>query len=907
MQLTGNSPLGVISLTAGSALGLPGSFGQIEEQKNIKPGRLDLPGGDVPFCVPPTPADCAGAQANSFFDVFFEVNVPGVGKLHNAEALRIQSVIDRKPPKTRYVHVITKPIELLDAKGNRTGIFLVSAEHNTNPIEVDQFEKTSALVGLRMPSGQLVNVVLNGPATVDVQLGSLKDQRSLGAPGPNGLEEVNTELVQMQLTGNSPLGAVTLFAGSALGLPGSYGQIEEKQNIQAGRLDLPGPDAPFCTPPTPANCVGAQANSFFDVFFEVSVPNVGKLHNKDPLRIQAMIDQKPPKSSYIHVITDPIELFDANNKPTGIFLVSAEHNTTPFEIDRFDTTQALVGLRMPNNQLVNVILSGPATVQVNLGSLKDQKSVGAPGSNGLEEVDTELVQMQLTGNSAAGAVTLHAGRMLGLPASNGQIEEKQNIKSGRLDLPGPDAPFCTPPTPADCAGAQANSFFDVFFEVSVPNVGKLHNKDPLRIQAMIDQKPPKARYIHVITNPIELYDANGKPTGIFLVTAEHDTTPVEVDSFPRTVAGIVLNTPKGNEFVQLRGPSKIIAFIDDKTGAASDTDGNKLDQVKTEMVDLTLKGYSSLGPVVVHLDPNRLSTGQIEEANNKTPGKLDVPPFTPEGTADSFFDIFFDITVGEQTFHNGEPLRIQTTITHKPPAQQDFYLSPVGRSVTLLDANGKPTEIKLMRAINIPVPPIRVISNVRTTAQLVLQKPNGRETINFNGHATANVFTTQTGKAVDIDGDGLDQVMTEMTSLELRGQSSFGPVILRLRRAFSSTGEIVEGKNLTPGVLDVRPFTPGGTAKGFFDVFVEIELPQPAAAGQASPSANVILHTGASLQLQTTLSSDDPLTGQTYLAMITTPVDLLDESDNASGFALVGQVQVSSPLNIYLPSIQRPN
>jgi hypothetical protein len=382
---------------------------------------------------------------------------------------------------------------LFNANNQPTDIFLVTAEHNTGPVEVDVFEQTRALVGLRLPNGTLANAILGGPALVEVDLASLKDANSSGAAGPNGREEVDTELMRMELTGATALGPLTLRAGRAYGLPASNGQIEEQDNILAGRLDLPGPDAPFCTPPTPLDCVGAQADSFFDVFFEVEVPGIGKLHNRDALRIESVISQKPPKARYIHVITDPIQLFNANNQPTDIYLVTAEHNTSPVEVDIFERTQALVGIRLANGSLVNAVLSGPATVEVDLGSLNDNSDEaaspgGAPsgpeGPNGLEEVDTELVSMQLAGSG----LTLRAGRGFGLPASHGQIEEQANILLNRLDLPGPDAPFCTPPTPADCAGAKANSFFDVFFEVDVPGVGTLYNKEPLRIQTVIDKK-----------------------------------------------------------------------------------------------------------------------------------------------------------------------------------------------------------------------------------------------------------------------------------------------------------------------------------------------------------------------------------------------------------------------------------
>ena len=197
-------------------------------------------------------------------------------------------------------------------------MFLVTAEHDTRPKEIDRLQNTGALVGLRMPDGSLVNVVLGGPTTIAVALDSLGDRQ------PNGLEEVDTEMLAMNLTG----GGFQLLAGTANGLPPTRGLIEEKRNIRPGRLDLHGPDLPFCSP-TDLDCDGTQANSSFDVMFAVITPNGLRLHNIQPLRMEAMIDQKPPRSIYTHVITAPIELFDDNNNSTGVFLVSANHDTRP--------------------------------------------------------------------------------------------------------------------------------------------------------------------------------------------------------------------------------------------------------------------------------------------------------------------------------------------------------------------------------------------------------------------------------------------------------------------------------------------------------------------------------------------------------------------------------------------------
>ena len=67
-------------------------------------------------------------------------------------------------------------------------------------IEVDHFEETRAVIDLidRAGVSELINVA--GPTTVNVDLGSLKDT---DGNGRDGFDEVPTEIVSMELSGNS--------------------------------------------------------------------------------------------------------------------------------------------------------------------------------------------------------------------------------------------------------------------------------------------------------------------------------------------------------------------------------------------------------------------------------------------------------------------------------------------------------------------------------------------------------------------------------------------------------------------------------------------------------------------------------------------------------------------------------
>ena len=114
LNLAGSHPLvGPILLKLRDPLLRPfaRSTGLIEEIFNALLGTLDL----APFVAANT---CpGGCQANSFFKVFFQIEIPVFGLiLHNEIGLRIASVINKKPPDTEYIHDfrITGPVPLVD-------------------------------------------------------------------------------------------------------------------------------------------------------------------------------------------------------------------------------------------------------------------------------------------------------------------------------------------------------------------------------------------------------------------------------------------------------------------------------------------------------------------------------------------------------------------------------------------------------------------------------------------------------------------------------------------------------------------------------------------------------------------------------------------------------------------------
>ena len=117
------------------------------------------------------------------------------------------------------------------------------------------------------------------------------------------------------------------------------------------------------------------------------------------------------------------------------------------------------------------------------------------------------------------------------------------------------------------------------------------------------------------------------------------------------------------------------------SGECDDSDGDGLDDVEVELVELALAGAPSYDYLYARESPTRASVGIIEELANSTPGILDVPPFTPSGTATSFFDVFYEFGNdygATYPFYTDTAARIQATIDQKPPDDGTTYQSNHG-------------------------------------------------------------------------------------------------------------------------------------------------------------------------------------------------------------------------------------
>ena len=203
------------------------------------------------------------------------------------------SVLEESQPGFENQTPLCQSIELSDAPGGVARLTSLAYP----PGGTDSFP-SGALLSVEMPGLGMFDLTLNGPT--DVRRGDPGDVDG------DGLMDIQTEILAMNLVGMSPAGPVTLRQSQTRA---SRGVVEQ----QAKGADFP-------------------ADSFFDVFVEIEVAGLGRLHNEAPVRVEAVIDAIPPILAYYRPPQPlAVPLLDANGQPVGVIRNVIHIPLPPFE------------------------------------------------------------------------------------------------------------------------------------------------------------------------------------------------------------------------------------------------------------------------------------------------------------------------------------------------------------------------------------------------------------------------------------------------------------------------------------------------------------------------------------------------------------------------------------------------
>ncbi len=359
---------------------------------------------------------------------------------------------------------------------------LTSGSARADLSETNIYEHVSAKVKMVLPDGTVELVDLKGLAEVQVHFEG-PDAGDAQDDSGNGLDEVVTEIVALDLRGvNHFLGV--LRVSLALGQPTS-GQLEEQVNMEPGLLEM-----------VPYSSWGV-GDCFFNIPIELEVMGMN-MYTGLPHRIDGRLSDNPPAPGDVLVGVQDSALYDEAMNPNGLFFRVMEIYLNPAATeDHFASVIALLDIVGPDGTAEVVDLTGTAVVATfftgnTIGSAQDEQN------NGIDEVETELAALELTGNSGyLGEVTL--SQDIERP-SFGVIEELANFTPDWLDLP----PF------AD--SGQASSFFDIFFDLNFATV-TMTNPGSFRVAATIDESPTGTTSVFSGGGDIMLVDEHGVVTG----------------------------------------------------------------------------------------------------------------------------------------------------------------------------------------------------------------------------------------------------------------------------------------------------------------------------------------------------------------------------------------------------------
>ena len=692
------------------------------------------------------------------------------------------------------------------------GFFLGSTRHRPSPpVEIDRFDYSIGQFDLITPMGaETINVT--GPAEVTVYWDGATQGSAYDDDRVAGLDEVVTQMTELELTGQSlTMGVVVVTVNPYIP---SLGWIEEDVDLTTGVLDLD-PFAPS----------GTTAQSGFNLYFQIDLPDLGlTFYTQDPKIITATITHKPPGPIDWYEGLVDIQLYDAFGRPVpGFFLGSTRHRPSPpVEIDVFRNAVAELELVLPDTP---GILTGDSALPPTDGVYRTAADVHAEfigpdlqivlqdirhrpfadpqplitivGADEEEQFMSSLtatavitsMQYGLDGVEVPvyleGPVTTIAFGKAGNTTGTFDTEIVAMDLSGEIGIPGgpafqvvintsPGLPSTGQTTITDLGSGQFNvdSFFDVFTEISIDGAPSILATAPSRVELApkpgilsdLPELPPDGAYRTAA-------DVHAEFQGPDLHVILQDVSHRAIVTSPVARWGV-----DGNEHELFDSTLTATAIV------TSDSLG-----LFEAVVPLTLNGQ--VETVVFGKAANATGTFQTEILWMSLSGQIPGGPL---------------IVIQESP---NLPSAGRTSLNDLGNGQ--FEIDSFFDVFTELSVDGGVSFVAANASTRVELAPDPLLVTLHGTTKVAVY---------FDGDVE--------GSADDSDGDGLDEVVTEMFELDMTGfHPAVGEIRVRLHPTIPSRGEIVEDSNDTPGVLDVWPFgLAGSTATSNFALYLQVEM-----------------------------------------------------------------------------------
>jgi len=639
--------------------------------------------------------------------------------------------------------------------------------------------------------------------------------------GPTGTGDVQmfpTEMVQMrgEIFGDPDFDVLRVTAGSGNGLPSSG-------MTTLTRLGPPGSDF--------------QVDSFFDITYRIDFQGAPG----------SALDGMGGSS------TGDVRMSTGGDPGAGCPPI-------PAGLDIFPSTAKLV------LQLTDA--SGPPFV-VRLSSTNAPDAVVQRGSQSGRTVQTEILSMDLSGfHPSIGRVVVRT------QAAQPSLGQLTNIVQD----------------PVTCELISTDSFFDVIVDIQLPDLGETWSCDrPLHLEAQLDSLPPRdARYENPFVDPVNLIgpgpgfcaftgatcfgdidcpDAGdscvpGPPVikGQILYEVHHVDPPFPppgIDCFDTTIEADIDLSPVGLSPLHVSGGGQTTVARSEDTSQlgfcvpsgqscvtnADCPPGEPCDPiaagrtVQTEILSMDLSGITPFGPFSLR-QGRRQSFGQVQSQQPDRP----YP-------ATSSFDVFFEVELGGQVFHNDDRLVVSNIgssgldgVSQLPPDPGDVMQQAPTEQVPIFTFDGQLAGF---------------VSNVQHGIQPPFdwQPPPPPEDYCFDSwlHLEITIFNPFCEAKVWLpgifrvvrggpQGIGAQIMNTLMASSEFLGSTlCTGALSVRLDPDQASSGQIA---GLTPA-----EFFP---AESFFDISVQLD------------TGIGTLSTAAPTHMTTTINSLPPDEGEIY-------------------------------------------